>query len=274
MVFLDLTRERLTTVDPFYKIIYGSFISVGPEKYISRIFPDDLIMLNQWVLWRLVKRGERMTKVPLQTDGTSAKTSDPATWSTCQNVMKTFVADTGFDGIGFVFSADDPYVGIDLDKCCDPTNGEVEQWAQDILDQVPTYAELSPSGKGYHLIGKAKLPETGRRNGQIEIYESGRYFTVTGHRCSPDGIGAEDIQVALLQLHANTFGAEPTKRLKTCSSAATCAPVAPVAPKLDDQSIINAILGSDDAEFFQQLQAGDWQTLKYPSQCEGDLALE
>ena len=236
-------------------------------------FPKELIRRDQWVLWRFVEREGRMTKVPFQPNGAPADSANPATWSTCQDVMSKFQAEARFDGIGYVFSAADPYVGIDLDKCRDPQTGKVEQWAEDILAQMPTYSELSPSGKGYHLIGKAKLPSRGRRKGQIEMYESGRYFTVTGHRCSPEGVGAEDIQAPLMTVHAATFGAAPAKASKAGAKAANDAVMTPSAPTLEDQVIIDAILASSDAESFKRFQAGEWQALQYPSQSEGDLAL-
>jgi primase-polymerase (primpol)-like protein len=38
-----------------------------------------------------------------------------------------------YDGIGFVFTAHDPFCGVDLDSCVDPETGEIEPWATEIL---------------------------------------------------------------------------------------------------------------------------------------------
>ena len=80
-----------------------------------------------------------------------------------------------------MFSSGDPFAGIDLDKCRDPESGEIEPWAQEILDRVPgAYVEASPSGRGMHIIVKGKVRDGGMRKGKIEMYSCGRFFTVTG----------------------------------------------------------------------------------------------
>jgi hypothetical protein len=238
---------------------------------VHEAFPEELTSVDQWVVWRLVKRGERMTKVPCRVDGSPADSSSRATWSSCLDAMAAYVANPSFDGIGFVFSEDDPYVGIDLDECRDPATGDIEPWAVDILNSIDTYVELSPSGKGFHLIGKGKLPPGRRKEGPIEMYDSNRYFTVTGNHYGHSARRPVDIQASLLTLHAETFGklAKPAAK----RTAANDSVMAPTTPALEDQAVIDKILASGDAETFKQFQAGNWATLGYPSQSEGDLAL-
>ena len=43
-----------------------------------------------------------------------------------------------------------------------------------------SYTEFSPSGKGLHIIVKAKLPGKGRKKGNYEAYSAKRFFTFTG----------------------------------------------------------------------------------------------
>src|SRR5690606_7285455 len=83
-----------------------------------------------------------------------------------------------YDGIGFVFTKNDPYCGIDLD---DP-QGDIETYERQlkIFNFINSYAELSPSGKGLHIICKASVPH-GRKRSFVEIYSEGRYFTMTGN---------------------------------------------------------------------------------------------
>lgn len=88
------------------------------------------------------------------------------------------------DGIGFVFAKDDPSVGIDLDGSLDPETDELEPWAAEIVQAARTYCEVSPSGLGVKLIGRGHLPADApkRLRGElIEMYDSGRYFTISGH---------------------------------------------------------------------------------------------
>src|SRR5262249_51110202 len=88
------------------------------------------------------------------------------------------------DGIGFVLTEDDCYAGIDLDKCIDAVDGKqiLSETAKAITSQLPTYREISPSGKGVRLFVKGEIPE-GKSDSEkgIEVYSCGRYLTITGH---------------------------------------------------------------------------------------------
>jgi hypothetical protein len=99
-----------------------------------------------------------------------------------------------YSGLGFVFSAQDPFCGIDLDDALDD-RGEVKAWARGIVERFgDTYTEISPSGVGLKIWLRGAVPANlaGARvnDGQIEIYDHARYFTVTGRmfRGAPPGI--------------------------------------------------------------------------------------
>src|SRR5438128_569556 len=135
---------------------------------------------DQWVAYRIEHRDSKPTKVPYIASRRRADTTKPGTWLTYAKARALARSD-GFAGVGFVFTADDPYTGMDLDHCRNAETGAIDPWAQQIVDRFATYTELSPSGTGLHLWLKAKLPGTGRRQGPIEVYDRARYFTVTGH---------------------------------------------------------------------------------------------
>ncbi len=149
--------------------------------------PECLTALPQWVNWTYERRDGKWTKCPRTPTGAFAKSDTSSTWGTFAEVMAA--ADRRPDmGVGFVFSPDDPFVGIDLDDCLLP-DGTLKPWAVPILDRFSdTYAEISPSGGGIKVWARASLAGlvagTGTRrpcgDGQIEIYERGRFFTVTG----------------------------------------------------------------------------------------------
>lgn len=102
------------------------------------------------------------------------------TWRAFEEALISYERD-GHDGIGFVFSDADPYVGIDLDGCRNPETGGVEPWAQKIVDRVREgYIEASPSGTGIHIIVEGAMRNGGMRKGPIEMYSRGRFFTMTG----------------------------------------------------------------------------------------------
>jgi primase-polymerase (primpol)-like protein len=105
--------------------------------------------------------------------------NDPATWGTFESAKKRF-NEGDVDGFGFVFTENDPYVGIDLDNCRDKKTGTITDRAQKIISSFASYTELSPSGTGVHIIAKGVLPGKGKKDGNIEMYDQGRYFTFTG----------------------------------------------------------------------------------------------
>ncbi|EEM99639.1 hypothetical protein bthur0014_57110 [Bacillus thuringiensis IBL 4222] len=112
-----------------------------------------------------------------------AQANNRNTWSSFEMVVEKY-KQGGYDGIGFVFSKQDDYVGIDLDKCC--VDGELSELARDIMSIVPSYTEYSPSGNGIHIITKGKIPLRGPGTGKkvpsigLEVYRHTRYFTFTG----------------------------------------------------------------------------------------------
>ncbi len=143
--------------------------------------PAELCGLDQWLVWKYEEREGKRTKVPYTVDGRRAATTRSEDWTEFGVVREVF--DSGrWDGIGFVFTADDPFCGIDLDHAC-AANGRIEDWALTIITLLNSYTEWTPSGAGFHIIVEGTLPSRGRRHGNVEIYQQARFFTVTGARC-------------------------------------------------------------------------------------------
>lgn len=128
--------------------------------------------------------------------GKHASSKDPATWGTFDQASDEAVKNKNVKGTGFVFTKDDPFVGIDLDKCFDD-DGTLQPWAKEIADKFQSYTEKSPSGRGLHILIKGKTPEPGRKKSQLECYSSGRYFTFTGR---PYGDYPESIEPSQKEL--------------------------------------------------------------------------
>src|SRR5918998_310196 len=146
--------------------------------------------LRQWLCWRKEERDGKPTKVPYSpTTGQRASSTDSDTWSGYQEAVRA-CKEHGYGGIGFVFTKEDDLCGVDLDGCLDPETGELEGWAQEIIEELDSYTEISPSGTGVHVLVRARLPEGRNRKGRFEAYDRGRYFTVTGHHLAgtPRGI--------------------------------------------------------------------------------------
>ncbi|MFJ9694957.1 bifunctional DNA primase/polymerase [Kitasatospora sp. NPDC101183] len=141
----------------------------------SPALPDELTTRARWVRYS-------SAKVPLTPAGRAASSTDPATWSAHEEAT----ASTTGVGLGFVLSDADDIVCIDLDHCIRP-DGSLEPWAASIVADVgTTYVEVSPSGTGLHIWGRADVRQ-GRRirrpdGAAVEVYGTGRYITVTGRR--------------------------------------------------------------------------------------------
>lgn len=180
--------------------------------------PNELKHVNNWVLWRIEERNGKKTKVPYQADGSMAQSNNKRTWSTFHSVVNVFQKGN-FDGIGFMFSKDDPFVGIDIDKCV--TDGEFSDLAEEITEMMDSYTEYSPSATGLHIIVKGDLPiekGTGKKSTtyNLEVYRHGRYFTFTGNSLNVPEVVERTDELGLL--FKKYFSGEKKKPKLTQSS--------------------------------------------------------
>lgn len=141
---------------------------------------DEMKALPQWVGWTIVVRGGKNVKVPMNPNGGgTASVSDPSTWATAEVAWRAAKRNE-WSGIGFVFTSSDPFVGVDLDSCF--VDGELTDRAKEIVNALGSYTELSPSRSGLHIICKGNIPGSVNQSVAkgVEMYQDGRYFTVTG----------------------------------------------------------------------------------------------
>lgn len=145
------------------------------RKGRSRGVPRELRDRDRWVRWSETVRDGKKTKIPLRPDGSSASSTDPATWSRYAQVRAHSKKGLVLDGDGIVC--------VDLDDCL--TADGLSPLARAVLDRCPpTYVEISPSGRGLHVWGRADV-RRGRRvrkgSDRAEVYGTGRFITVTGN---------------------------------------------------------------------------------------------
>jgi len=179
--------------------------------------PDELSNRAQWVVWRSESRGGKPTKVPYAAaTGSKASSTDPDTWATFDVAVEAF-GRGDYSGIGFVFSHDDDFAGVDLDDCIDEA-GDVAPEAQGVIDKLNSYTEISPSGRGVKIFLRGGLPidGTGKKTtnvdgfGGIELYHRGRYFTVTGQHFADTPTTIEDRHDELNEVFRRFFPDRPT----------------------------------------------------------------
>jgi len=155
-----------------------------------RNLPDalaPLVELRHWLLWQWEKpkkEGSKWTKVPYQPGGRKAESDNPATWNPYDVVVSICEQR---DGIGFCLT-DTNIAAMDVDDCRDPATGAIDPWAQKLVDDSKSYAEITVSGTGLRILGRGNGPPLHRKqkavNGvTLETYRRAtRYVVVTGNQ--------------------------------------------------------------------------------------------
>ncbi len=144
--------------------------------------PEELKNSRSWVLWKKeAKKDGKIGKVPYQPNGKRAKSNDPSTWVKMDAALMTYQEIGGYDGICWMMPiTPGEIVFIDIDNCI--KDGNLEPWAQSIVNRFDSYTEKSQSGRGLHILIRGKKPiERCRKHGSpYEIYDHLRPCYLTG----------------------------------------------------------------------------------------------
>lgn len=216
--------------------------------------PAELQQLKQWIVWKYEETSsDKPTKLPYNVNtGKLASVNVASHWTTFDEACSK--AAESYSGIGLVLTESDPYTILDLDFSLDETiiNRQIK-----VFNEFNSYSELSPSGKGLHIVVKGMV-KSGRRRSNIEVYSSGRYITFTGnvYKNSPiyDRQGLLDILWAQIgdSVSVNKFTGHYDE-------------------KDTDENIIERASKALNGEKFKALNEGLWSNY-YPSQSEADFA--
>ena len=175
----------------------------APPKFVRPNFermPPELKLLKNWVLWGAVWNGSKWTKRPIQISGFGASTTNPKHWSSFDDVKREYerAVERGYialrekdkpiqhipvGGVGFVFDGrpDEDglvFAGVDFDSGA--FKDEISSFTAERVKRLGSYVEASVSGTGVHVIVKAHPLASGIAHNGIELYTSGRFFTMTG----------------------------------------------------------------------------------------------
>lgn len=248
----------------------GCKVTATKQEYIDRVkanFPQELTERPQWVVWKYEPKpgSDKPTKV-LYNPGTptyKASSTSPKTWGTLQQALKAAQL-PGVDGIGFVFSKDDPYIGIDFDNCVDE-NGIIDPVVTGWIESFDNYAEFSPSGKGIHIIARATLPGKGIKHGGIEMYSEARFFTMTGDKVPGSPQNATEATETAQALYEYITAQKPQKP----GSASPAQPRSEL--DIDDSTLLKLAFRAKNGTKIKKLWAGD--IAGYKTQSEADFAL-
>jgi len=217
--------------------------------------PSELKPLKQWMPYRLETRDDHQTKIPYSVNSRNqyGSVKNQSDWGTFNEAI-TICEQFAMDGIGFVFTDNDDFICIDLDNVVDES-GNIESWAQDLVDELSTYAERSQSGKGIHIISRGKKPGPRCRapkvNPQFEMYEHGRFLVFTGNVLPGSPTTVNNSQPAIDKIYSQMFGDTPDN------------PTPKVSPRnthtvnVSDSELIERAKSASNGDKFTRLWDGD-----------------
>lgn len=143
-----------------------------------------LAAFPQFVVYRLVPsiKPGKMDKLPCDwRDGRVVSAHDPAKQCHFHEAAAAVAAGRAH-GVGFVFTANDPFWFVDIDNALQ-ADGNWSPLAIEMCGLFPGAAvEVSQSGRGLHIIGTGAVPEHGCKNIPLglEFYHEGRFVALTG----------------------------------------------------------------------------------------------
>jgi len=207
------------------------------QVFDPKSVPAKLKKYARWIGWQWVFNSKsnggkgKWNKPPKDArTGGPASSTDPSTWCTFEDAVSGL--NVGHvDGIGFVLGdcGDGTHIsGIDLDDCRDPDTGRLNALAKTIVTKMETYAEVSPSKTGVKLLCEGRLPsesKTSNKANTIEIYQTKRYFAITGRRLPGKRRDVEKRQRKLSELYEKHIASEQKLSRSPVSKSVADAPV-------------------------------------------------
>ncbi len=240
------------------------------------VIPETLRERDQWVCWREEERDGKPTKIPVTPGaGGFASSTESETWASFEAALE-YTETEHADGVGFVFTDDDPIVGVDLDDCRDLETDDVDDAALDIIERLDSYTEVSPSGTGYHVLITGELPDGRNRRGSVELYDTARFFTVTGDHVEQTPTRVARRQDALRAIHREYVDTErdtasESEQRGGADNESPTTGAAGVDVDLEDEELLEKARNASNGEKFERLWNGN--TVGYDSQSEADMAL-
>ena len=184
---------------------FRSYTAELREDFQSGLLKE-LTPYPQFVVWRYKLEQGTFKKPPVNPrTHHPASVDNPRTWGTIRQALGAL--STGyFHGIGFVLTRNDPFTGIDLDHCVEK-NGNIAPWAKQIIEQLDTYTEISPSEKGIRMFVEGVTP--GGKFDNVEMWSNTHYMTITTRHIDGTSTAIEKRQEALDSVYRQCVPAFP-----------------------------------------------------------------
>jgi hypothetical protein len=157
-------------------------------EYIARLVanvPDELKVLAIWLLWKSVQRKgkEKPSKIPYYVSGAIRGKDleldcpeDRAQLVTFDDAVAAYKVGS-YTGVGVALGkvGDKIVSGIDLDDILLDDDRAIQ-----VVSKADSYTEKSPSRTGVKVFGIGDIGSVSESDQHLELYSSGRFFTVTG----------------------------------------------------------------------------------------------
>lgn len=210
----------------------------------------------QWLLWRFLPRpgAAKPPKVPFYAsgqlrgwpngkprDGVPTESQpqvpqgaelDRAQLVSLADAVAAFHRRPDWSGIGFAFLPGDGLIGVDVDHAVDEA-GRPSDLCRLVVESCASYTELSPSGRGVHVIVAGDTQTFKDDAIGLEVYCHAQYFTCTGARPSGDGWPDTPAQVQPIDPVVLGYLRELVDESKQRQAAERAAATPPAAPTSD-----------------------------------------
>lgn len=194
------------------------------RKVIPENIPAELKALKIWAVWKpqIIPGRSKPGKVPMswqinkatnKKEVKPASCDNPETWMSFENALSLLKSSRKYKGLSIALSHTPPkegektLVGIDLDKAVLP-DGSIKPEILEEIKSFKTYTEFSPSieegGLRAFCYGSFPINE-GVHTGNTEIYQYGKFLTVTGHKLNNAPATIEEAQEAITAFRAKYF---------------------------------------------------------------------
>lgn len=194
------------------------------RKVIFENIPAKLKVHKIWVVWepKIIPGRSKPSKVPISlqiNENTGIKEvkpascNDPRTWMTFEDAVKLLKSKKRYKGLSIALSPEPPQagekrlIGIDIDKAVG-YDGFIKSEFLEAIKSFNTYAEFSPTieegGLRAFCYGSFPINE-GVHRGNIEVYQYGKFLTITGHILNDFPLTIEDAQEAITIFRSKYF---------------------------------------------------------------------
>jgi len=205
-----------------------------------------------------------------------ASSTESETWASFEAALE-YTETEHADGVGFVFTDDDPIVGVDLDDCRDPETGDVDDAALDIIKRLDSYTEVSPSGTGYHVLIRGELPEGGIAAGASNCttrhaFSPSLATTSSGHQRALHAVRTRLWRFTASTSRTPSVTQHPSPNTMVALTTSHRRPMQPtLTSTLKTRTSSRKRRNASNGEKFERLWNGN--TVGYDSQSEADMAL-